>query len=167
MPIPLTLPFFDAGIDCNLPWSVAAVEERKIDVIVALDSSDDVFGNQGYLTLQGLNRKRQQEIDRTGHSRLPEAKFCENMDSKRVFVFGDSAKDEIVIVYIPTKNPPTMDDWITEAMGVSGFCNVTNFSYSEEQFDKLCDLSKSNMRYHHETIKQVIAAVAKQKRGKN
>jgi hypothetical protein len=41
---PLTVPFFDAGIDCNLPWSVAT--RRDVDIIIALDHSDDIYGNE-------------------------------------------------------------------------------------------------------------------------
>lgn len=156
--IPSNVPVFDAGIHVNLPWSFAQRSQRGIDIIIALDHADDIKGKSGFLTLQGINRMRAEEIASKGSTRLPEASLV-GMDKKRVYVFGDASRGEIVVIYIPLKSP-TEDqfDPIAE-MGLGGFCNTLNFRYSNEEFDKLFDLSAFNMRYHRETILKTISSV--------
>lgn len=160
---PSTIAMMDGGVDCNLAWAISQRRNRNISVIIALDHSEDINGDSGYLTLQGLMKLREEEMAGKGASnsrlRLPEVNW-KGMDEKRIAVFGDHQKGEIVIIYIPTK--PFMetdfDPW--KETGPMGFCNVLNFVYTNENFDKLYNLSKNNMNHHRQAIVDVISKVA-------
>lgn len=154
---PVTLPLFDAGIDCNMCWSFA--ECREIDLVIAIDSSEDVFGDSGYLTLQGLAKMRERDIAIKGKSRLP-AVDVTDIGKVACRVFGSGENGEIVIVYIPTKSAPSDAFQLQQNVGPRGFANVANFNYKAEQFDQLYNLARDNMSKHASLIIKEISKLA-------
>jgi hypothetical protein len=158
---PTTVAYFDGGIDSNMPWKSALKAERAIDVVIALDYADDIYGggDAGFLTLRALRRYRQEELDAYGKTRIPEIDL-EGMGTRKIKVFGSAEKGELEVIYIPLK--PASDDAVfdpAEEMGPLGFCNVTNFKFSHEQFDLLYNLSRDNMELYSPDIADTIERV--------
>jgi hypothetical protein len=75
-------------------------------------------------------------------------------------VFGDAARGEIVVIYLPTKAFSTPPPFAVEKEVRSGFCMVTNFSYTNKNFDLLSGLARDIIVHHAPRIKDEILKAA-------
>ncbi len=141
----------DAGIDCNLPLPPLLKPERQIDVIIVFDISSSLpaqtelnkalkYAREKFnliyapelikniqTTLQGLTHDQL-----TTNPYAPVIYCCQNQPLAPI------------ILYLPADYPK-----------ISAY-KTTNFNYSAENFELLCNLGKVNIIKHAPVIKSVL-----------
>lgn len=149
------LTMMDAGIDFNLPFPPLLRPERKVDIIIALDSGATVQDAPDLIKAQK-------------HARAHNLRWSE-INAKSVnqicSVHHDQSKPNApIIIYLPlVANPNYANGW--EPLKEK-FTATSQFSYSPENAQKLCGLTEKNMQDSAEIIKQTIKQFIENRRKK-
>jgi phospholipase A2 len=143
----------DAGIDTGNPLPVLIKPERKVDIIVLLDSSE-YAGDVKKAKLEELAIALRY-ARRKGH---PMPNITEQDMNQPVVVFEDKDPSVPTILYVSlSKNDAyskTFDPYAIVAQG--GYLKTANFLYTNEQANMLIGLTEFGIKNAHDTIVRAI-----------
>lgn len=124
----------DGGVNCNLPIAPIFKKNRKVDVVIIIDSSTN--------SKEGVELKRAERYAETYGITLPKIDY---LNIKQVNVFKDFNADIPVIIYMPLiKNTGYSETFDPESCVKESYCSTFNLKYTPEQFDELMGLGQYN-----------------------
>ena len=147
--------FVDAGVAFNLPIVPLMHKQRAVDIIIVLDSSQNVHKKAGDL------QKAEAYMKEKGYP-FPRIDYTD-ITKKAVNLFIDKDPAVPVVIYIvPVKNSrlPELGDPEKEFYTVY---QTTNFSYKRKDAERLIDLVRSNIVDNKELIMDAIKQKINQK----
>uniref|UniRef100_U9THW9 Lysophospholipase n=1 Tax=Rhizophagus irregularis (strain DAOM 181602 / DAOM 197198 / MUCL 43194) TaxID=747089 RepID=U9THW9_RHIID len=155
----LRFELLDSGVSNDLPLYPLVHSSRKVDVIIAFDSSGTVNKHEDFV-------KKQEELaSRKGikiEERDLESKYCEiynylpNVESD-----GPSAAHPCTLCYIPY----LPNDKVKKNFAPCVEYFMTKFTYNEEEIDLMIKLAKQNwLEAAEEKVKNIIIEAWKKKR---
>lgn len=147
------LKLVDAGVAINLPFPPLLKPERKIDLIIVCDFSTNAQS--------GTELKKAEKYAIENNLKFPEIDL-KKLKNNIVTVFKDKKDPTVpVVIYCPLiKNHDYSKSFHPSE---SDFCSTFNFSYTNEEFDKLCGLTKFNITQNKTKIIEEIFKIMQNK----
>ena len=150
------LTLVDAGLAFNLPLPPLLRPERGVDVLVIVDASADVQGACELRKAEGYAREHQLKFPKIDY---------QGIDSRIVSIFSDLDVTVPIVIYLPMFNDRTLPDirldqvlrnFDPQACLAEGPCSTFNFSYTGDQFERLCRLGQRNMELARSQISDAL-----------
>ncbi len=158
-----TITLVDGGFQVvdgkRLNLGILPLLERKMDVIIICDASVDLKGAPALKAAETLAGKRGLPF--------PEIKY-EGIDTKHISVHYDDKEGTPIIVYMPgIRNENFRDPNFNPADTTKyPFTGTLNFTYTEEQSNKLMDLIALNVRQSKDELGEVFKKAVERKKTK-
>ncbi|XP_068110429.1 cytosolic phospholipase A2 delta-like isoform X2 [Hyperolius riggenbachi] len=174
-PLADNLCLVDAGYFINASFPPLLREERKVDIILSFDYTLDtpllsVEQTCTYCTTQGICFPRVSLSDE------------ERKTHKECYVFKDEDNPNApIVLHFPLVNdtfqkfkepgvprsPEEMPDGDVDVTGVWSPYFLTNFTYSEQEFDRLMKLTRYNLLNNKELIIDTLHAAVQRRKARN
>jgi hypothetical protein len=151
------LTLIDAGIEFNLPIPPLLRKDRGIDIIIALDNSQNIAQNMGSeLQKAALYASR----NKFPFPRIDAEKFSTISETSPIIIFEGEGP---VILYIPLiKNSRSSFDPTTCIE--SGPCSTYNFQYTPAQTMSLASVGVEAMKELKPLLAEVVKRVVQRKK---
>ncbi|KAI9295051.1 FabD/lysophospholipase-like protein [Neoconidiobolus thromboides FSU 785] len=147
------LSFMDAGMDNNLPFYPLLTNARDVDVIIAVDASDDVK-NTSWLN------KASDYAKKINNQRWPVGfDPWQQEEDQNIYISKNIINNEelnITVVYIPLLKNKRYGDFDPST---AAFCSTFNFKYEPEEVDLLSGLAEYNLSENEDKIKKVLKEI--------
>ncbi|XP_066464423.1 cytosolic phospholipase A2 epsilon-like isoform X2 [Eleutherodactylus coqui] len=174
-PLAENLCLVDAGYFINASFPPLLREERKVDVIISFDYTLDtplqaVEQTCNYCTIQGIGFPKVSLTDE------------EKMTHKECYAFNDEDNNNCpIVLHFPIVNdtfkkfkepgvlrsPEEMSDGNVDVTGAFSPYFLTNFTYSERDFDRLMNLTQYNLANNRELILDALRSAAQRRKARN
>lgn len=152
------LTLIDAGIEFNLPLPPLLRKDRGVDIIIALDNSQDVANNMG-AELQ--KAARYAERNNLAFPSIDPQKFKAITEDNHIAVFEGNGPVVIYVPLVKNKRSPFDPSTCIE----NGPCSTYNFQYTPAQTMSLASVGAEAIKELKPILIDVIRRVAARKKG--
>ena len=148
----------DAGFDQNLPIVPLLNQERQVDLIIICDSSGDIKTAKSLRAAEEYAKKNKIPFPPIDYDKALSQPFS-------LFDGGKGSKAPMILYFPLVKNNHYSSHFDPlEYMGINGFLNTTNFSYTATQARAISGLFNYTAQEARSTIKTVIEIILHRKK---
>ena len=147
------LTFVDAGVAYNVPFPPLLNKNRAVDIIIALDASQNVHQGEG----AGELRKAEKHAREMGWP-FPQIDYTD-ITKKAVTVFVESDPATPIVIYVPPVKILRHAELGDPEVEFTQTYKTSGFSYSKADAERLIDI----VRYNIIDNKDIIIDAIKQK----
>ncbi|KAI7868007.1 acyl transferase/acyl hydrolase/lysophospholipase [Spinellus fusiger] len=159
----------DAGMDNNIPFYPLLRQERKVDVILAIDFSADIQTSTHFERAEGYVRRRGIEgwpqVPKNPSSSLETCAVFSTRAAESVMdteITSERLRYPVTVIYFPfIENKAHSSEFDPQT---SEFCSTLNFAYTEEQIDSVYDLAEANWNENVDKVREVLRTLWRKKR---